>query len=136
MGKKARGDGATLCRCSRESSFLVYVSPLTWALYWLWDATYDGISLFIKPQLLPVWSILESSPIYKAWDWSPLIHSTLEANGIPPPSNSLSALIRKSLPPTHPWAWKTPLKRTTGSPEGLSAKPAKGRRAHHCTRPR
>ena len=74
--------------------------------------------------------------MYKSWDWSPLIHSTLEANGIPPPSNSPSALVRKSLPPTHPWAWKMPLERSTGPPEGLSATPLKGRGAYHCTRPR
>ena len=136
MGKKACGDGATLCRYWRESTFLLYVSRLTWALYWFRDATYNGISLFGGPQILPLWSILESSPIYKYWDWSPLIHSDLEANGIPPPSNSASALVRKSLPPTHPWVWKTPLKRSTGSSEGLSANPLQGRSAYHCTRPR
>ena len=32
VGKKAYGDGATLCRYWRESSFLVYVSRLTWDL--------------------------------------------------------------------------------------------------------
>ena len=33
VGKKACGDGAVLCRCERETSFLIYVSRLTWALY-------------------------------------------------------------------------------------------------------
>ena len=79
-----------------------------------------GNSDFTEARVLPAWSTLESSPLFKDWDWSPLIHSTLEANGIPPPSNSPSALVRKSLPPMHSWAWKVPHNEPLGSSDGPS----------------
>jgi hypothetical protein len=58
---------------------------------YLWYGTRDG-------RLFP---ILKSTPLFKDWDWGPLIHSILEVNGIPPPSDGLSTLVRKSLSSTH-----------------------------------
>ena len=135
MGKEATRDGPTLCGYRRETAFLVDVSLFIRLLYWSWGATYDArIRLFGGPQLLPVWSVLESSPMYKDWDWSPLIHTTLEANGIPTPSDSHSARLRKSLPPTHPWAIKTAHKRSAALIEGPASNPNKARGAYPCTR--
>ena len=88
-----------------------------------------GTSDFAEARVLPAWSILESSPLFKDWDWSPLIHSTLEDNGIPPPSNSPSALVRKSLPPMHPWAWKAP---QVGTPDDASDRLQNSRGAYLC----
>ena len=117
---------------SREIAVPVYVSLLTHFRYWIWGVTEDRISDFGEARLLPAWSILESSPLFKDWDWSPLIHNTLEVNGIIPPANSPSALIRKSLPPTHPWAWKAPHDEPMGTPEGLSGQVPNDRGTYKC----
>jgi hypothetical protein len=71
----------------------------------------------------------------KDWDWSPLVHSTLEINGIAPPSNSPSALVRKLLPRMHPWAWKASLNEPRGTPKSHPAESPKGRGMHFCTGP-
>jgi hypothetical protein len=51
-----------------------------------------------------MWHELSKSPFFTQWDWSPLIYTEVERAGFPLPSNSASARLRLTLPPTHPWA--------------------------------
>ena len=47
---------------------------------------------------------MSKSPFFTQWDWSPLIYKEVERAGFQVPSDTVSAHLRRSIPPTHPWA--------------------------------